>query len=156
MWLEIMYSIIQQVKNMLSHALTRECIGSAFSISSFATFSFKSLIFSTFSLQSMQLFVDIEAFSVLHCKTWHVIKKRYEIIVTLYHIHDQTLRKMGSKRPTNTVQQLIEPIKYVERILTTALFWMLRAWFAYFNVFRVSLRFVLAGLTQASINTKHC
>ena len=83
-------------------------------------------------------------------------KKKYEIIVTLYHIHDQTLRKMGSKRPTNTVQQLIEPIKYVERILTTALFWMLRAWFAYFNVFRVSLRFVLAGLTQASINTKHC
>ena len=155
MWLEIMYSIIQQVKNMLSHALTRECIGSAFSISSFATFSFKSLIFSTFSLQSMQLFVDIEAFSVLRCKTWHVKKKVWNNSYTLPY-PDQTLRKMGSKRPTNTVQQLIEPIKYVERILTTALFWMLRAWFAYFNVFRVSLRFVLAGLTQASINTKHC
>ena len=35
----------------------------------------------------MQLFVDIEAFSVFRCKTWHVIiEKKYEIIVKALHL----------------------------------------------------------------------
>lgn len=38
--------------------------------------------------------------------------------------------------------------------LTTALFWMLRARFAYFKVFSVSSAFVSAGLTQATLEEK--
>lgn len=38
--------------------------------------------------------------------------------------------------------------------LTIALFWILRARFAYFKVLRVSSAFVSAGLTQAETGTK--
>lgn len=63
--------------------------------------------------------------------------------------HDLSTKEMDTK--TLVCNNKMKKASYNQRKLTIALFWMLRARLAYFNVFNVSSALVSAGLTQAAI-----